>query len=119
VGLTPDHFQAVWTGRLQANYSELYNFATTSDDGVRLWIGGELVIDHWNDHAPTIDTGSKWLEAGKWYEIKLEYYENTGVATASLKWSSARQTGGAYQVIPASNLQAMLATPVQFSNPLG
>jgi GH43 family beta-xylosidase len=118
-GLTADHFQAVWTGRLQANYSELYNFATTSDDGVRLWIGGELVIEHWNDHAATVDTGPKWLEAGKWYDIKLEYYENTGVAVASLKWSSARQTGGAYQVIPASNLQAMLATPMQFANPLG
>ena len=79
-GLTADHFQATWTGRLQANYSELYNFATTSDDGVRLWIGGELVIDHWTDHAATVDTGSKWLEAGKWYDIKLEYYENTGAA---------------------------------------
>src|SRR3954454_12246470 len=35
-GLIGDHFQATWTGRLQPNYSELYNFATTSDDGVRL-----------------------------------------------------------------------------------
>ena len=80
-GLTADHFQATWTGRLQANYSELYNFSTTSDDGVRLWIGGELVIDHWTDHASGgSDTGAKWLEAGKWYDIKLEYYEKTGVA---------------------------------------
>ena len=112
-GLTNDHFQAVWTGPLQANYSELYGFATTSDDGVRLWIGGELVIDHWTDHAATMDTGSKWLEAGKWYDLKLEYYENTGAAQVSLQWSSARQTGeGVLQTIPASNLQAMEATPV-------
>jgi GH43 family beta-xylosidase len=119
-GLTSDHFQTVWTGRLQANYSELYNFATTSDDGVRLWIGDELVIDHWTDHSATVDTGSKWLEAGKWYNIKLEYYENTGAAQISLRWSSARQTGaGVFETIPTSNLQAMQATPVKFSNPLG
>jgi GH43 family beta-xylosidase len=119
-GLTADHFQASWTGRLQANYSELYNFATTSDDGVRLWIGGELVIDDWTDHGAKTDTGAKWLEAGKWYDIKLEYYENAGAAVASLRWSSAHQTGaGVYQVISASNLQAMQATPIQFSNPLG
>ncbi len=119
-GLTADHFQATWTGRLQANYSELYNFATTSDDGVRLWIGDELVIDHWTDHSAAVDTGAKWFEAGKWYDIKLEYYENTSAAQVSLRWSSARQTGaGVFQTIPASNLQAMKATPMTFTNPLG
>jgi GH43 family beta-xylosidase len=119
-GLTTDHFQATWTGRLQANYSELYNFATTSDDGVRLSIDDELVIDHWTDHSAMVDTGSKALEAGKWYDIKLEYYDNTGPAQVSLKWSSARQTGaGVFQTIPAGNLLAMQATPVTFTNPLG
>lgn len=119
-GLTPDHFQATWTGRLQANYSELYDFATTSDDGVRLWIGSELVIDHWTDHSAAVDVGSKWLEAGKWYDIKLEYYENTGAAQVKLQWSSARQTGpGVFQTVPTTNLQAMQATPETFTNPLG
>lgn len=118
-GLTSDHFQATWTGRVQADYSELYNFATTSDDGVRLWIGNELVIDNWTNHAAVQDTGAKWLEAGKWYDIKLEYFENTGVSKINLRWSSARQTGGAFVVIPASDLQAMQATPLEFLNPLG
>jgi GH43 family beta-xylosidase len=119
-GLTTDHFQATWTGRIQANYSELYNFATTSDDGVRLRIGGELVIDNWTNHSATVDTGSKWLEVGKWYDITLEYYDNTGAAQINLRWSSPRQTGaGVFQTIPTSNLQAMQATPETFSNPLG
>jgi GH43 family beta-xylosidase len=119
-GLTADHFQATWTGQVRANYSELYNFATTSDDGVRLWIAGEVVIDDWSNHTATVDTGSKWLEAGKWYDLKVEYYENTGAAQIGLRWSSARQTGtGAFQTIPASNLQAAPATPETFTNPLG
>ena len=42
------------------------------------------------------------------------------LAQVSLRWSSARQTGaGVFQTIPASNLQAMQATPMTFSNPLG
>ena len=119
-GLTTDHFQATWTGRLQANYSELYQFATTSDDGVRLWIGGELVIDNWTTHSVTQDIGAKWLEAGKWYDIKLEYFEETGAAQVNLKWSSDRQTGaGVFAAIPTANTQATQATPVQFTNPLG
>jgi GH43 family beta-xylosidase len=119
-GLTADHFQATWTGRLQADYSELYNFATRSDDGVRLWIGGELVIDNWTNHTATVDLGSKWLEAGKWYDFKVEYFDNTSTAQMELRWSSVRQTGaGVYETIPTANLQAMQETPVTFSNPLG
>lgn len=119
-GLTTDHFQATWTGQLQANFSELYQFATTSDDGVRLWIGGELVIDDWTTHAVTQDVGAKWLEAGKWYDIKLEYFEETGAAQVKLQWSSERETGaGVFAAIPTANLQAMQATPIRFSNPLG
>ena len=119
-GLTNDNFKVTWTGRLQADYSELYSFATTSDDGVRLSIGNEVVIDNWTNHSATVDAGSKWLEAGKWYDIKLEYYENTSAAQIGLRWSSARQTGvGVFETIPTSNLQAMRETPMTFSNPLG
>lgn len=119
-GLTADHFQATWTGRLQPDYSELYNFATMSDDGVRLWIGGELVIDNWTSHTAAVDLGSKWLEAGKWYDFKLEYFDNTSTAQVQLRWSSLRQTGqGVYETIPTANLQAMQETPVTFTNPLG
>jgi GH43 family beta-xylosidase len=119
-GLAVDHFQATWTGLLQADYSELYNFATRSDDGVRLWIGGELVIDNWTSHTATVDLGSKWLEAGKWYDFKLAYFDNTSTAQMELRWSSTRQTGaGVYETIPTANVQAMQETPVTFTNPLG
>ena len=77
------------------------------------------MIDHWSDHTATVNTGSKLLEAGKWYDITLEYYENAGPAQINLRWSSAHQTGaGVFQTIPATNLEAMKATPETFSNPL-
>ncbi|MFM8360017.1 MAG: PA14 domain-containing protein, partial [Verrucomicrobiota bacterium] len=98
----PDQFSVRWRGRVTPRFSETYNFHTISDDGIRLWIGGELVIDQWNDHAPTEHAGAVVLEAGRAYDLRLEMYENGGGAVARLLWSSASQ---AREVIPAGALQ--------------
>src|SRR6185436_19422079 len=47
--IAADTFSARWTGRIQPRYTETYTFTTTSDDGVRLWVNGQLLIDQWND----------------------------------------------------------------------
>ena len=46
-----DKFSVRWTGQVEAQYSETYTFITRSDDGVRLWVNGERIIDNWTDHA--------------------------------------------------------------------
>lgn len=94
-------FSVRWTGFVEALHSETYTFYTVSDDGVRLWIDGQLIIDNWTNHAPTENRGNIALEAGQSYSIKLEYYENGGGAVAQLLWSSASL---AKQVIPAEQL---------------
>lgn len=83
-----DTFSIRWTGRIMPQYSERYDFYTVSDDGVRLWVNGQLVINNWSDHAPKEDSGAITLAAGKLYDIKMEYYENGGGAQAKLLWSS-------------------------------
>jgi GH43 family beta-xylosidase len=118
--LDSDGVQVTWTGQIRADFSELYSFSTTSDDGVRLWIGGELVIDNWTSPVTSEVQGTKLLEAGKWTDVRLEYYENTGPAHIEWRWSSARQTGtGIFEVVPQANLRAMKDAPVVFENPLG
>jgi hypothetical protein len=96
-----DHFSARWTGQVQAQFSETYTFYTTSDDGVRLWVNGQLIIDNWTDHAPTENSGTIALVAGQKYDIKMEFYENGGGATAKLFWSSPST---AKQAVPTSQL---------------
>lgn len=103
-----DTFSVRWTGQILAQYSEEYTFYTTSDDGVRLWVDGKLIIDHWNDHAATTHTGKITLEAGRKYDIRMEYYENAGVASAMLGWSSRSQ---AWEIVPKSQLFASNSTP--------
>lgn len=115
-----DRFDIRWTGQIRGDYSEQYTFSIESDEGVRLWIGNELVIDDWVAHTTQVATGTKMLEAGKWYELRLEYYDNTGNAEVDLKWSSESQTdNGSFEVVPTTNLRAAQAMTQQFSNPLG
>lgn len=65
-----------WSGRLKADYSEGYTIYTSSDDGIRVWIDGVLVIDSWMKQSGQERKGSIGLIAGKLYELKVEYYEN-------------------------------------------
>lgn len=108
-GMGADTFSVRWTGKIEPRFNETYTFSTNSDDGVRLWVNNQLVINQWNDHAPTIHSGTIALSAGVKYDIKLEYYENTGGAVAQLRWQSASQ---ALQVIPKSQLYAADPPPV-------
>jgi hypothetical protein len=49
-----DGFSARWTGRVKAQYSENYTFTFKADDGVRLWVNGQLLIDQWNALPPLL-----------------------------------------------------------------
>jgi YVTN family beta-propeller protein len=104
-GLPADNFSARWTGQVGAPSTGTYRFQTVSDDGVRLWVNGALVVDRWTDHGPTTDTASAIaLVAGQRYDIKVEYYERGGGATMQLNWLPPASTS--YAAIPASQLYA-------------
>ena len=89
-----DHFSIRWTGYFIPKTTDDYKFYTSADDGVRLYIDGEPVIDDWKRHAETLDSFGKRLEAGKPYQIKLEYFEATGGATASFGVAAASESIG-------------------------
>ena len=75
---------------VQPRFSETYTFHTVSDDGVRLWVNGQTIIDNWTDHAPTENIGFIPLQAGQLYDIKMEMYESGGGAVA---WSRMISSG--------------------------
>ncbi|HYE05164.1 MAG TPA: PA14 domain-containing protein, partial [Planctomycetota bacterium] len=99
--IAADTFSVRWTGSVEAAFTEQYEFLTTSDDGIRLWIDGALIIDQWNDHGPTVHGGLAQLVAGRRHAVRLEYFENGGGATARLEWRSSRQ---AREVVPRGRL---------------
>jgi hypothetical protein len=105
-----------WSGRVQARFSEQYRFATLTAGGVRLWIDNKLIIDNWSPHALTVNSGYASLSAGKRYNVRLEYLNTGGAATAKLYWDSKRQTK---QIIPKGYLYSSevdSAPPTTVSN---
>ena len=101
--LPSDQYSARWTGYFVAPVSGSYVLQTNSDDGVRLWLGHEKLIDDWTDHgASTRETPALELVAGKKYAIKLEYYENGSGAVIQLKWKQPESSG--FTIIPFSQL---------------
>jgi galactose oxidase len=108
-----DSFSARWTGQIQPTSSGDWTFYTTSDDGIRLDINGQRVIENWSDHAPTTNSGKINLQAGQKYDIKLEFYENGGGAVSQLFWESAAQ---ARQVVPKTQLYSSTGGTVTGGN---
>ncbi|GAB3643136.1 PA14 domain-containing protein [Spirosoma arcticum] len=101
-GISADNFSVRWTGQVQAPVSGNYTFATRSDDGVRLWVNGTLLINNWTGHAPTTNTGpSMALLAGQRYDIRMEYFEGPVGAVAKLLWD---YPGQGRQAIPQRQL---------------
>jgi len=82
-----DHFSVRWTGRLRAPETGEYELSTVADDGVRLWLDGKLLIDDWTQHAPEYHAGRVSLEAGKPYDLKLEYFDEILGASVKLRWT--------------------------------
>lgn len=96
-----DTFSVRWTGQVRPQYSQTYQFYVRFDGGVRLWVDGELLIDKWFDQTSAEWVSDIALTANTDYDIRLEYYSNTGNASVKLYWSSPSQPK---QIVPQSRL---------------
>jgi hypothetical protein len=116
--IEPDTFSMRWTGYIEPRYSEVYTFYALADDGIRLWINDQLIIDLWA-FAPTEHTGVINLLAGVRYPIRVEYVEADGPAQLFLSWSSTSQ---GKEIVPQSQLYQFVEqatpTPVVLPTPV-
>ncbi|PKQ62388.1 hypothetical protein BZG01_17295, partial [Labilibaculum manganireducens] len=81
-----DDFSVRFYGSVRATQAGDYTFYTNSDDCVRLWVDGQLIIDNWPKHALVVDEGTITLTAGQVVPIVLEYSEHSGNAIIKLEW---------------------------------
>ncbi len=105
-----DKFSVRWSGQIKPAYSEQYTFHVISDDGARLWVNNQLIIDEWKTRAATEYEGSISLTANKKYNIKLEYFDQKNDACVKLLWSGNHQEK---EIIPASRLYPVMGAEVQ------
>lgn len=101
-------FTTRWTGSVQPQFDEAYTFYATADDGVRLWVNGQLLANEWADGGPNTYQGSITLKAQQLYNIRMEYYQNNNGAEAMLAWSSPST---AQTIIPQTQLYPFTNPP--------
>lgn len=83
-GVGSDNFSVRWTRGIYFRRGT-YRFTVTSDDGFRLLVDDQLQLDKWFDQPSTTYTVDVPLSAGS-HTIRMEYYQTTGQAVASLSW---------------------------------
>jgi hypothetical protein len=105
-----DDFACRYTGEVEAAFTETYTFAVTTDDGQRLWVNGQPIIDMWVQQGMVEHRGTIDLVAGQRYSIELWMYEHNGGAGCELRWLSPSTPK---QFIP----QAALSPPVRAMGP--
>ena len=92
-----------WTGQVQPQFSETYVFDVRSDDGCRLWVNDQLLINKWQSQSLTDQTNSIALQAGTRYDLRLDYLQAGSAAQAHLFWYSPSQSE---EIIPNTALYA-------------
>jgi len=85
--LSENSFSVRWTGKLKPTESGKYTLGFTADDGARLYLDGQLIVDAWEKNPTKTVTKEIALEAGRSYDLRMEYFQNNREAVAKLVWS--------------------------------
>ncbi len=83
-----DYFSARWTRTFMFD-AGMYRFSARSDDGVRVWMDSNLIIDAWGPATPSTYLQDINVPAGQ-HVVRVEYYE--GVGTAFINFNIDRVT---------------------------
>ena len=106
-----DGWSARWTADLDIAIADAYMFSVNCQDGTRLWIDGELIIDKWVTPTVTSKYFSLPISLNKGiHSLRLEFFDSGGDAVEQLAWSTPTM---AEVIIPAGPLQP----PVRASTP--
>jgi beta-glucosidase len=88
----PLHFSLRWTGNVQFNETGDYDAISRSDDGIRVFLDDQPLIDDWNDHGEKVDAVGIHVKKGQVYRLRVEYYQNEGDAIATFGFVSHADT---------------------------
>lgn len=101
-GINTLGYSVSWQGQVQPRFSETYTFTTRNYDGVRLWVDGCQLVNHWGREGLLARSGQVALEGGRLYDIRLDYSVfGAGLSFIQLLWSSPSQPE---EIIPTAQL---------------
>jgi alpha-D-xyloside xylohydrolase len=85
-GVGRTRFSVRWEGKILAPETGGYEFEIVSDDGVNLWVDGRQLMDEMYPGGLQTNIGEIELQSGRWYDIRVEYYQEVGGAAIGLSW---------------------------------
>lgn len=91
-----------WTGRIKVPETGNYTFYGFADNGIRLWINGEQLINYWDGNSwdKLQTTKEVYLEAGRYYTFQTDYFEFEGGSHVTLSWSNDK--GMEKRIVPST-----------------
>jgi beta-glucosidase len=113
-GVSPrlkQNYSVRWTGVLSAATSADYVLGFTGQDGYRVWVDGQLLVEDWTPHRPaTTVTKPIHLEQGHTYSLKVEYFQTVRAAEAKLVWGiPGREEQAAVNAARSADLVVMVS----------
>ncbi len=91
-----EYYSIRFSGQVLTKEAGDYIFLTTSNDGIRLWVNGQLIIDNWTDHHAITDVGKITLPANTRCEIRIDYYQTRFSAVTRLEWITPKHSPDVY-----------------------
>jgi LysM repeat protein len=81
-----DGFSARWISMVHLK-TDHYRFCGMADDGFRIWVNQDLVLDKWTGNDGQAHCGSYWAQTGD-YQVTVDYFEHGGEAWISMWWDA-------------------------------
>jgi outer membrane protein OmpA-like peptidoglycan-associated protein len=125
-GLKGLDFSARWMGKLRVPNDGLYRLVLKVDDGARLWLDGKLLIDKWYKLSgqsitlkvkPAIYTTEVELKAGKYYELKIDYFNYLGPGVIKLYWETPQTETSSFFGLVTSREREMIPEKYLYTAP--
>lgn len=110
-----DQFSVRWTRQVNLPAGR-YRFTATVDDGVRLWVNDQLIVDRWQVHSVTPYTGEIFVNGGT-VPVRMEYFEADGLATARLTWAQVAETAAPLPTTGAVTWRGEYFDNITFNGP--
>jgi len=98
-GMVADNFSTRWRGRLLTRDPGNYTLKFIADDGIRVWVDGNLVIDRWG-YDPAAVTTDLTLSGNSLHDLRVDHREDGGGARVRMFWSGP---GFTEEIVPAAN----------------
>ena len=102
-------FVAVWTKTINFE-AKNYKFTAAADDGIRIFIDNVAIVDEWHNSTMESYEVEKLMTAGA-HDIRIEYYENEGLASVSFGFEALPTPAGVYSAEYFNN-KDLTGTPV-------